>query len=126
MREKAGCLPGSRRIRALLGVLSIAAGTYAAPAAQGAAEAPSSRLRFSGPVLIDHQAPFARTNVLTAVSCPSAVLCVAVDVYGNVLTSAHPRAGTAAWTAADLDGRNFPNGIPDAVSFPSASLCVQG
>src|SRR2546426_7399445 len=94
-------LPGSRGIRALLGVLSIAAGTYAAPPAQGAADAKSSRLRFSGPVLIDHRAPFARTNVLTVVSCPGASLCVAMDVYGNVLTSTDPTAGAAAWTEAD-------------------------
>ena len=106
MREKAGCLPGRRSIRALLGVLSIAAGTYAAPAAQGATEAPSSRLRFSGPVLIDHRAPFTRVNYLTVVSCPSAVLCVAMDVYGNVLTSTDPTAGAAAWSEAGVDARN--------------------
>src|SRR2546421_2212962 len=114
-------LENGRRIRALLGVLSIAAGTYAAPAAQGA---PSSRLRFSGPVLIDHRAPFARVNYLTVVSCPSAVLCVAMDVYGNVLTSTDPTAGAAAWSEAGVDGRNYPNSFLEGVACPSASLCV--
>ena len=92
MRDKAGRLPGSHRIRALLGVLSIAAGTYAAPAAQGAREAPSSRLRFSGPVLIDHRAPFARVNYLTVVSCPTVSLCVAVDVWGKAVIGVKHRA----------------------------------
>src|SRR5438105_2194768 len=120
----AGCLPGRGRIRGLLGVLSCAAGTYGAPAAQGAAEAPSSRLRFSGPVLIDHRGPFTRVNYLTVVSCPTAVLCVAMDIYGNVLTSTDPTAGAAAWSEAGVDGRNYPNSFLEGVACPSASLCV--
>ena len=56
---------------------------------------------------------------LTALSCPSASLCVAVDGAGNVLTSTHP-AAASAWTIANVDRSEHLAGI----SCPAASLCV--
>ena len=56
---------------------------------------------------------------LTALSCPSASLCVAVDGAGNVLTSTHPAAGSA-WPIANVDGSEHLAGI----ACPGPSLCV--
>src|SRR5437667_953082 len=57
---------------------------------------------------------------LTAVSCPSSVLCVAVDTSGNVVTSTNPIGGATAWKEAHVDGSNFLTGV----SCPNSSLCV--
>jgi hypothetical protein len=56
-------------------------------------------------------------NTLTAVSCPSASLCVAVDAAGNVLTN--PSPGSGGWSRAKVDA----NGLK-GVSCSSASQCV--
>jgi hypothetical protein len=56
---------------------------------------------------------------LTAVACPSAQLCVAVDHAGHVLASADPGAGR--WShPVDVDGRTSLS----AIACPSTSLCV--
>ncbi len=65
--------------------------------------------------------PMGTTRTLWDISCPSTVLCVAVDSDGNVLTSTDPGAGTqASWTATSIDGGT---GLT-AVSCPATSLCV--
>ncbi len=56
---------------------------------------------------------------LTAVSCPSSGLCVAVDSGGNVVTSTNPTGGATAWKVTHLSVD-----ILTAVSCPSSSLCV--
>jgi hypothetical protein len=61
---------------------------------------------------------------LTAVSCPSTALCVAVDQYGSVFTSTDPEEGSqAAWTARGED-ENIANGGFTSISCPSTSLCA--
>ena len=60
------------------------------------------------------------TAALKGVSCPSVVLCVAVDNAGEVLTTTDPEGGATGWKAADIDGARPLTGI----SCPSASLCV--
>lgn len=60
------------------------------------------------------------TGALEGVSCPSVVLCVAVDNAGEVLTTTDPEAGATGWKPADIDGARALTGI----SCPSASLCV--
>jgi len=61
------------------------------------------------------------SNYLVSLSCPSASLCVAVDVFGNVVISDDPAAAAPTWSApVDIDGTNGIYGI----SCPSTSLCV--
>ncbi len=58
---------------------------------------------------------------LSAISCPSPSLCVALDANGEVATSTDPTGGSAAWKSFGVD-----QGTADftALSCPSASLCV--
>ena len=58
---------------------------------------------------------------LTAVSCPSPSLCVALDSNGQIVTSTDPTGGPSAWTSFGVD-----QGSADfsAISCPSAFLCV--
>jgi hypothetical protein len=60
--------------------------------------------------------------LLSAISCPSASLCVAVDSAGQVLTTTNPTGGEQAWTRNLLESGS-PDGLVD-VSCPSVSLCV--
>jgi len=54
------------------------------------------------------------------VSCPSSVLCVAVDDSHNVITSRNPTGGPASWTVTHIAGSDAFWGV----SCSSASLCV--
>src|SRR5262249_42139346 len=57
---------------------------------------------------------------LSAISCPSTVLCVAVDDSGNLVTSTNP-ANVSSWsTPASVD----PGIYLGAVSCASGALCV--
>jgi hypothetical protein len=58
---------------------------------------------------------------LTAISCPSMRLCVAVDGFGDALTTADPAGGAHAWRATTVT--DAPQGLVD-VSCSSAGLCV--
>jgi hypothetical protein len=59
-------------------------------------------------------------NPLNAVSCPSVSFCAAVDVQGNVLTSANPGAAAPVWKSLRIDDQ-----APlIAVSCPSQSFCA--
>ena len=57
---------------------------------------------------------------ITAVSCPSASLCVAGDGAGNISSSANPTGGPIAWSIAGV----LSNEAIAGVSCPSISLCV--
>jgi WD40-like Beta Propeller Repeat len=57
---------------------------------------------------------------LTAVSCPSASLCVAGDEAGTILSSTNPTGGPITWSLAPV----LPNGSIGGISCPSISLCV--
>ncbi|HWF56410.1 MAG TPA: hypothetical protein VG223_17355 [Solirubrobacteraceae bacterium] len=57
---------------------------------------------------------------IDSITCPSTVLCVAVDRGGQVLWSTDPAGGPGAWHAADVDGGNEMT----SVSCPSTTLCV--
>jgi WD40 repeat protein len=57
---------------------------------------------------------------LSAMSCPSASLCVAGDDAGNILTSSDPLGGPDAWSIAVADQGQGIVGI----SCPSVSMCV--
>jgi hypothetical protein len=67
---------------------------------------------------------------ISALSCPSATLCVAVDGDGDVLSSTDPTGGASAWSTTTGDpqctvgassGWCYGGG---GVSCPSASFCV--
>jgi len=58
---------------------------------------------------------------LSAISCPTASLCVAVDQSGNVAVSTEPTGGRSAWQLANIDGAG---GALAGVSCPSAGLCI--
>jgi hypothetical protein len=47
------------------------------------------------------------------VSCPSSSLCLATDNAGNILESAAPTGGAAAWTATSVDAND------DLTAFPA-------
>jgi hypothetical protein len=57
---------------------------------------------------------------LSAVSCASSTLCVAVGEKGRVLAATDPTGGSGAWTASQVDGENNIDGV--ACSPPT--LCV--
>jgi hypothetical protein len=61
-----------------------------------------------------------------ALSCPSTTLCVAGDNAGEILTSANPGGGRAAWAAATVETAANSGGLPwiNGLSCPSTSLCV--
>lgn len=68
-----------------------------------------------------------------SVSCPSSFLCVAVDSYGNVISSRNPTGGRAAWRVTHLSRLAgppptrfppFPTKPFPQVSCPSPALCV--
>jgi hypothetical protein len=85
-----------------------------------ARKASAATFSWSAPVLVDEAA--ARTtdsSGITALSCPSMSLCVALDEFGNVLTSTSP-GDPGSW-------RKIRPPVPisaAAVSCPSVSLCV--
>lgn len=60
----------------------------------------------------------------SAVDCPSAGLCVAVDDSGNAYVSADPTGGPSAWRTVDAIDRLHPLQPMTGVSCPSAGLCV--
>jgi hypothetical protein len=72
---------------------------------------------------------------ITAISCPSVSLCVAVDSGQNVVTSTDPAGGSGTWTVTHVDtavgpecgkygpGQDCTLGM-DGVSCPSVFLCV--
>lgn len=63
------------------------------------------------------------SNRFTGLSCPSVSLCVAADVYGNVVSSVDPGAGTAAsWSVDSAVGAG--SEASHAVSCASGSTCV--
>ena len=60
-------------------------------------------------------------DFLSAVSCVSTELCVAIDLNSDPLISTDPTAATPTWSApADIDEV----GIIESISCPSTSLCV--
>ena len=64
----------------------------------------------------------AGTRGITAVSCQSASLCVAVDDHGDVLSTTAPATGAWGIPAGIVEPDNDPN--LTAVSCPSATFCV--
>jgi hypothetical protein len=80
-------------------------------------------LRWTAPMLIDHQPPFNRPAPLESVSCPSARLCFALDRRGHVLSSDTPTGGVGAWTRTTIGPRRYTAGAAD-ISCPSRRLCV--
>jgi len=113
---------GQVLLRALLAVVAVV-GTLVcsaslAPAAH--ATTPYSPLTWGAPTPVDHQAPYDNGLGITATSCPSASLCVAVDDFGNVLASTDPAGGAGTWHKWAVE----PRGAFVGLSCPSVSLCV--
>ncbi len=101
-----------------------------------AASGGSGALIWSAPVQVDGQPPYAAPDPLspsdlTAISCPTTTLCVAVGTSENlvrepyllqdeIVTSTNPVGGASAWSTAVLSSSlNL-----TAVSCPTASFCV--
>lgn len=120
-----------RGAKTLLAAIALAAAAALMPGAlvgRGAAlaaaraGAPAGLHGFTGvpPVLWTAPATI-DTDPLSAVFCPTASLCVAVDRNGRVLVSADPADGARSWSAPqDIDGKL----TLSAVSCPTVSLCV--
>ena len=86
----------------------------------GSAARAARPLSWSAPLLVDHRAPYATLISMSAVSCRSRSLCVAVGNSGDVATSTNPAGGSGAWRFAHVDGSQ----PLEAVACPSVSLCV--
>ena len=85
------------------------------------------RAKWSKPVRIDSaSAPAGGPAGLTAISCPSAKLCVATDgaPTGNVIVSTNPTGGAKAWTAARIGGTNSLGGTLASVYCVATTFCV--
>jgi hypothetical protein len=59
---------------------------------------------------------------LDDLACPSVSLCVAADRQGDVITSADPTGGAAAWTVSRIDHGSYLTSL----SCPTAALCLAG
>jgi len=76
---------------------------------------------WSHPAHVDaNTAPSGGSVGLSAISCPSVTLCVAVDGASpaNVVTSTTPTRGASAWKLAAVGG------VLTSVSCPTVTLCV--
>lgn len=82
------------------------------PAAAAAEAAP--QLEWSAPLLID------QAQTPSAVSCPSAALCVAADRGGRVSATSNPAAAEPSWSQPQPIATHPLTGV----SCPSAALCV--
>ncbi|HEX6688062.1 MAG TPA: hypothetical protein VF085_05295 [Solirubrobacterales bacterium] len=100
-------------MRRSLRVLGILAGVLLSCSATPALASADNPLSWNSYVDVDEGGD------IFGVSCPSASLCVAVDLSGNVVTSTNPTGGTSAWAVAHVEATGI-----TAVSCPSASLCV--
>ncbi|HUY86566.1 MAG TPA: Ig-like domain-containing protein, partial [Acidimicrobiales bacterium] len=69
---------------------------------------------WAAPAIVD-------TGSFTAVSCPSASECVAVDGTGDIATSNNPAGGASTWSVASNVSTN---GGFTGVSCPSTTLCI--
>jgi hypothetical protein len=63
-------------------------------------------------------------NLITALSCQSASLCIAGDDVGNILSSTNPTGGPTAWSIAPVLPQETIVGWISGVSCPSSLLCV--
>ena len=83
----------------------------------------ASPLSWSSPTLID---PGSEASLaLNGVSCPSASLCVAVDEYGNVVSSTEPD-NAASWRVSRAYVNRTGYFSLDAVSCVGADFCFAG
>jgi hypothetical protein len=62
---------------------------------------------------------FDTVAALYGVACPTASLCLAVDRFGNLLSTSNPSGDASAWTATNITGTSL-----YGISCPSSSLCV--
>ena len=101
-----------------LAVLALAIATVAIGATGEHVEAGAASPTWGSPVTIVQNTGFSG-NQVNAVSCPSASLCVAVGVVGNMAASTNPNGGSTAWSQFKVGTNTF-----TSVSCPSTSLCV--
>jgi hypothetical protein len=96
-------------------------------AALGASTALASEFTWGSPTMIEHEAPYSGFKV-TAVSCPRASYCVAVNSGGDVSVSTDPTGGTSDWSTAHVDTAEGGLGEATArltgVSCTSDEFCV--
>lgn len=122
-----GTLGRSAALRAVLGAMAAMLIVATGSPSLGLGSARNSGgLSWGGPVLVDRFPPIVDRPNIDYVQCPSAHLCVATDVSGDLLTSTDPtRAGS--WSVALVP--HLENGSLDAaasLSCPSVDLCVAG
>ena len=81
----------------------------------------ASPLTWSSPQLADGATPYGHASGLSAVTCPTESLCVALsELYpAGVLTSTDPTASGSPWKATPVD-----TSVLNEISCPSASLCA--
>lgn len=102
---------------ALFAVAALASATLATAASASAATG-AVTVHWHPPMRIDP-----RNGGLSAVSCPSPRLCVAVDQSGFVLTTTNPTGGIRPWTKpARID--SAANAPLTGISCPTVRLCV--
>jgi hypothetical protein len=84
-----------------------------------AAAAAQADVSWTPPALVDTQPPYTNGIAINGISCPSKSLCVAVDAYGDVLTSTDPSAGFAAWKITKVADQPI-----DGIACPTTTLCI--
>lgn len=103
-------------LRRHLGTVAVLLVVLGAPAAARAAE---PALYWGAPAFVD------LANV-QALSCPSTSLCVGVDDVGNVVASASPTDGAAAWSVAKGVGGTEPEPLGMAPNALDGVSCTTG
>jgi hypothetical protein len=112
---------GRIKLRLRLGLLAVIVAGLAVTGMVGAPGAFAASLSWSTPKLIDQQPPWAASNEINGMSCPSPSLCVAASDNGKMLTSTDPQDGAAAtWSENEVDTDQQIT----AVSCPSTTFCV--
>ena len=107
-------------------VLALATLVVIASYAGNATPARAATLNWSPRTVIDNHPPFANSDPLSGISCPTAGLCVGVDTAGRATVSTDPTGAQqslctlCSWSSVDVDTTHSLL----AVACPTASLCV--
>ena len=104
------------RFARLLGVLVTATAALAAVSAP----AQAAPLTWSPAVGIDNKGPFTEKSIITAVECASVTFCMAVNTFGEVVTSRTPAAPPPAWSVPAFASFS----VFTALWCQSESLCI--
>ena len=99
-----------------LSALVVVSAAHPAPAV-----ASTNPLAWAPAVRIETHGPWSSPRGISAVACPSATFCAAVDGAGDVVISPDPTGGPGAWSTLTIDARNTEL---MSISCPSSGFCA--